>query len=115
METTIFSALAAVAASNPFGFTVAHDSLQPISHGFAVAVADTQNSFGEAGLRRVVEYVKKHAPAVNAFGGWLDQETGLYYWDATIVVETREEAERLTRENGQIAFFCLDTCEEVRL
>lgn len=117
MQTSSFisSALLAVATANPAGFTVSFDSLQPITTGFAVAVKQTQNSFGAAGLDRVISFVAANAPKVNAFGGWYDSESGLFYWDASVVVETYEEAERLARLNDQKAFFHLDTCTEIRL
>lgn len=111
----IYSSLLAIAAANPSGFTVNFNDLAPVATGYAVAVAATQNSFGEAGLRRVIDFVAANAPAVSAFGGWLDQESGLYYWDATIICSTREEAERLARANNQIAFFHLDTLTEIRV
>lgn len=107
-------ALMEVATLNPDGFTVNAATLQPVTSGFAVAVADTQNSFGRDGLDRVVKYVSEHSE-VTAFGGWLDQATGLYYFDATIICRTREEAEALARANKQIAFFDLDKLEEIRM
>lgn len=107
-------ALMEVATLNPEGFTVNAASLQPVTSGFAVAVADTQNSFGREGLERVVNYVAEHSE-VTAFGGWLDNETGLYYFDATIICSSREEAEALAKANKQIAFFDLDNLEEIRI
>lgn len=60
MKTSVFSSLLAIAQANPAGFTVSFDQLAPIAHGYAVAVAATQNSFGEAGLRRrLMDHLQK--------------------------------------------------------
>lgn len=111
MKTTILNALATIAAANPAGFTVNAQTLQPVTSGYVVAVKGTQNSFGPSGLRRVVEYQITHKE-INAFGGWLDTESGLYYYDACIIVRTIGEAMTLAKENEQIAFFCLDNGKE---
>ena len=81
---------------------------------FAVAVADTQNSFGFEGLANVVKYVSEH-PEVNAFGGWYDSENNMYYYDATVIVNDLEAAKELGRINNQIAIFDLANLEEIRL
>ena len=75
---------------NPEGFTVDAKTLQPVTSGYAVAVKATQNSFNTEGLALVVDYAATDSE-VTAFGGWLDSETGLFYYDAVIIVETLEE------------------------
>ena len=111
MKTTILKALATIAAANPAGFTVNAQTLQPVTTGYVVAVKGTQNSFGTSCLRRVVDYQRTHKE-VNAFGGWLDTKSGLYYYDACIIVRTIGEAITLAKKNEQIAFFCLDNFTE---
>lgn len=98
MKTSILKLLATIAAANPAGFTVNAQTLQPVTSGYVVAVKGTQNSFGISGLRRVVEYQSTHKE-VNAFGGWLDHKSGLYYFDACIIVRTLGEAITLATEN----------------
>lgn len=110
----IAAALVAIATANAQGFTVDAQTLQPVTTGYAVALAETQNSFGAEGLARVIEFVN-NTPGVNAFGGWLDSETGLFYWDATVIVSDRATAEELARKNGQLAFFDLANLEEIRV
>ena len=110
----LISELTTIAMMNPAGYTVDANTLQPLTHGYCVAVAATQNSFGAEGLRRVVEYVTQHGN-VNAFGGWYDSESGLYYYDATVVCATLGEAIEMARTNEQLAIYCLDTCEEIRI
>ena len=69
------------------------------SSGYCVALAATQDSHGPEGLARVIDLI----------------ESGLYYYDATVVVDNLADAIELGRLNGQIAIFCLDTMEEIRL
>ena len=107
-------ALTAIASANKEGYTVNAATLQPVATGYAVAVADTQNSFGLEGLANVIRYMEDH-PEVNAFGGWYDSESGLYYYDATIVVHDLKQALELGRANDQLAIFDLENCKEIRL
>lgn len=102
----IIAALSTIAALNPDGYTVDARTLQPIKHGYAVAVAATQNSFGLEGLKRVVKYVATHKDT-QAFGGWYNKENGQFYFDATIIVATKYEAIKLAQKNAQLAFYCL--------
>lgn len=111
---TLINALATVAALNPEGYTVYARTLQPVTTGFAVAVAATQNSFDAEGLAAVVDYVSTHNE-INAFGGWYDRESGKYYYDATIIVEDKDKAIEIGRLNNQLAIFDLANLEEIRL
>lgn len=110
----IFSALLTVAAANKCGYTVNKTNLRKVCTGYAVSVHETQNCFNRAGLRRVINYVSKH-PEINAFGGWYDKVTRRFYFDATIICDDVQTAKDLARIEKQIAFFCLDTCKEIRL
>lgn len=113
-KTALFFALMEVATANAEGFTVDAQTLKPITKGFAVALADTQNSFNGSGLIKVINYVENH-PEVNAFGGWYDKESNKFYFDATVICEDRATAEELGRRNNQIAIFDLGNLEEIRL
>ena len=113
-QASVLLALAAIATTNKEGFTVNAATLQPVTTGYAVAVADTQNSFGFEGLINVVKYVTEH-PEVNAFGGWYNSENDMYYYDATVIVNDLESAKELGRINNQIAIFDLANLEEIRL
>lgn len=105
-ETSVLIALAAIAINNKAGFTVSAANLQPVTKGYAVAVADTQNSFGLEGLANVVKYVSDH-PEINAFGGWYNSQNNMYYFDATVIVEDLAAALELGRTNKQIAIYDL--------
>ena len=113
-QTKVLIALAAIAMGNKEGFTVSASNMQPVSTGYAVAVADTQNSFGFEGLANVVKYVSEH-PEVNAFGGWYNSENNMYYYDATVIVDDLATAKELGRINNQIAIFDLANLKEIRL
>ena len=113
-QTTVLIALAAIALKNPEGYTVNAATLQPVTTGYAVAVEDTQNSFGIEGLVNVVKYVSEH-PEINAFGGWYNSENNMYYFDATVIVNDLEAAKELGRTNKQIAIFDLENLKEIRL
>ena len=113
-QASLLLALAAIATTNKEGFTVNAATLQPVTAGYAVAVADTQDSFGFEGLANVVKYVAAHHE-VNAFGGWYNCDNNMYYFDATVIVNDLEAAKELGRINKQIAIFDLANLTEIRL
>lgn len=109
------SAVAAVAAANPDGFTVNAYTGETPAEGYAVALAETQDSHDAEGLARVLELIQSGTTRAAYVGGWLDRQTGKYYYDATIVVNDLAEALALGRANKQIAIFDLANLEEIRL
>ena len=117
----VLSSVAAIAAINPDGFTVNAATLQPITSGYAVALKRTQNSFGAEGLAKVANVIDELQASGNlngrilAFGGWYDSESGLFYYDATVIYQDREKAIEAGRANEQIAIFDLSNLEEIRL
>lgn len=113
-QTSVLIALATIAINNKDGFTVNAATLQPVKKGYAVAVADTQNSFGLEGLANVVKYVSEH-PEINAFGGWYNDENNHFYFDATIIVDDLKSAMDLGRYNKQIAIYDLTNRKPIKL
>ncbi len=117
----VISTVAAIAAINPDGFTVNAATLLPVTTGYAVALKRTQNSFGAEGLAKVANVIEELQAASEmngrtlAFGGWYDSESGLYYYDATVIFQNRAEAIEAGRVNEQIAIFDLANLEEIRL
>lgn len=105
-QTKVLISLAAIAMANKNGFTVNAANLQPVTSGYAVAVAATQNSFGLRGLANVVQYVYDH-PDVTAYGGWYNITNNKFYFDAVIIVEDLETAKEMGRANKQLAIFDL--------
>lgn len=113
-ETSFLIALATIAMNNKEGFTVNAATLQPVTKGYAVAVADTQNSFGLEGLANVFKYVSKH-PEINAFGGWYNSKNNMFYFDATVIVDDLATALELGRINKQLAIFDLSNGLQIDL
>ena len=117
----VIAKVAAIAALNPSGFTVDAATLQPVKAGYAVAMKQTQNSFGTEGLAKVANTIEELQASGNlngrilAFGGWYDSESGLFYYDATVIYQDREKAIEAGRANEQIAIFDLSNLEEIRL
>lgn len=117
----VISSVAAIAAMSPEGFTVNAANLQPVTTGFAVAMKQTQNSFGAEGLAKVANVIEELQASGNfngrplAFGGWYDSESGLYYYDATVIFQDRAKAIEAGRANDQIAIFDLANLNEIRL
>lgn len=120
-KNVVISSVAAIAAMSPEGFTVDAANLQPVTTGFAVALKRTQNSFGAEGLAKVANVIDELQASGNlngrilAFGGWYDSESGLFYYDATLIYQDREKAIEAGRANEQIAIFDLANLEEIRL
>ena len=114
MYTKLFATVSAIAAANPAGFTYNVQTGSFPSSGYVVACKETQNSFNAEGLKAVLRFISE-TPAVSCVGGWLDTESGLYYFDASYIVEDLETAKSLGIANGQIAIFNLNTLQEIRL
>jgi len=109
-----FEMLQTLGATFPGGFTCDKNTFQPITKGYCVAVAETQNSFDNAGAAKVAAYVCSHKN-VNAVGGWFNTDNKKYYYDAIIVVNDLKTALKLGKLNKQIAIFDLNNMQEIRL
>ena len=51
----LFDAILEIAGKNPDGFTVDLTTLKKVTKGISVAYLETQDSFGEEGLKRVLK------------------------------------------------------------
>jgi len=100
----LFNAIKEIATKNPDGFTVDLTTLKKVTGGISVAYLETQNSFDDEGLKRVIEHALEHEKKV---GGWLDTDDQLFYYDSIRIFTDLEEAKRFARENEQIAIFDL--------
>ena len=100
--------------SHPDGFTIDVRTMTEPTEGIAVSYAATQNSHSRESLTFVVNHALEHDGYV---GGWLDTESGLYYFDSTKIFteDQLEEALQFARENGQSAVYVLSTGEEIRV
>ncbi len=101
---TIIAKIKKIAAQNSDGFTILLPTLEHAKRGWVVALAETQDSFGDEGLEKVLRIAQLKQTAL---GGW--EHKGKFYWDAVLLIPDRETAERLGRENGQIGIFNIET------
>ena len=115
MKVLSIATISAIAAMNPDGFTVSAFTGVTPQAGYAVALKETQNSFGAEGLERVINIIASGQTGATCVGGWLDNETGLYYYDAVAIFQDRAAAIEFGRMNEQIAIFDLLNLKEIRL
>lgn len=108
----LISAILEIAKANPEGFTVDLTTLKKVTKGISVAYIETQDSFGEEGLRRVLSHALSHEKKV---GGWLNEENEQFYFDSIRIFTNLEEAKRFGRENKQIAIFDLTHLRLIKL
>lgn len=108
----LFKAILAIAEENPDGFTVDLTTLKKVTKGISVAYIDTQDSFGEEGLRRVLNHALMHEKRV---GGWLNEENQEFYFDSIRIFTNLEEAKQFGRENKQIAIFDISQMRLIKL
>lgn len=92
-----------IAAENALGFTITLPDCEFVTSGYVIAMLETQNSFGDEGLRRVIELA---SDTTGIMGGWNDD--GLFYWDAVYIVHDRERAIELGKANEQIAIYHIE-------
>ena len=108
----LFKAIFEIAKQNPDGFTVDLTTLKKVTKGISVAYLETQDSFGENGLKRVLNNALEHEKKV---GGWLNEENNLFYFDSIRIFTNLEEAKQFGRENKQIAIFDLSHLKLIKL
>ena len=72
---------------NRKGFTVSLPNLEPVTSGFVIGHIETQNSFGKAGLKRVIEHSLQTTKIIGGWGGY----KGRYYFDTVIIVHDFEK------------------------
>jgi hypothetical protein len=97
-------ALKKLAEQNPNGFTVYTTDLTPVKKGWSVAMKETQNLFGDAGLQKALEVAKNTSQVI---GGW--KEGIKFYWDAVLIFNNEAEATEAGIENEQIAIYNIET------
>lgn len=108
----LISAILKIAKANPTGFTVDLTTLKKVTKGISVAYLETQDSFGEEGLERVLNHALVHEKKV---GGWLNEENEQFYFDSVRIFTNLEEAKKFGRENKQIAIFDIKKLELIKL
>lgn len=108
---------------NPEGFTIDPETLESPSSGFAVApvkaleIVVDQNQINDDILQSYVDNIKELSDRMNRdvyAGGWLNEDNGKYYLDATVVFDTMEDALYVAEAAQQEAIFDLGTFNETR-
>ncbi|GHT01649.1 hypothetical protein AGMMS49525_03070 [Bacteroidia bacterium] len=108
----LFDAIQKIAKKNPDGFTVDLTTLKKVTGGISVAYLETQDSFDDEGLKRVLKHAMEHEKTV---GGWLDNDDGSFYYDSVRIFTDLDAAMRFGRENNQIAIFDLTRKKLIKL
>lgn len=103
-----------IAQKNPNGFTLNLKTMRLVRYGIPVAYLETQNSFGNESLEKVIDHALKHNSII---GGWLDEQTNLYYFDSVKLFKESDlnKAIEFAKENKQIAIFNIRTLTEIRI
>lgn len=100
---TIIERLKQIADENPSGFTVYTTTLLPVTQGWVVANKETQNCFGDVGLRKALKVAQNTTQTI---GGWLEETK--WYWDAVMIFDNEDEATKAGIENEQIAIYQIE-------
>lgn len=111
---TLADSLWTFSQTHPDGFTLDINTWEMPTEGIAVAYSATQDRHDRDDLEFVVSHARSHGGYI---GGWLDTETGRYYFDSVRVFQEDSiaQASQFGRENAQIAIYILSTGEEIRL
>ena len=109
---SLIEAIKEIAKKNPDGFTVELATLKKVTQGISVAYFETQDSFNDKGLQKVLTHAKMHDKVV---GGWLSEENGFFYYDSIKIFTDLNEAIRFGKENKQIAIFDLTNLRLIKL
>lgn len=99
-----------IAFQNPLGFTISLEDLKPLKTGIVAAYAATQNCFGQLGMMNAMSHAYQHD---RILGGWMDKQSGGYYFDSCKVFTRLDEALKFGREQQQIAIYDLDKDEVI--
>lgn len=106
------NAIKEIAKKNPDGFTVELPTLENVTTGFISAYLETQDSFEDEGLEKVISHANAND---NIVGGWLNEENNKFYYDSCKRFKNKEKAIEFGREQKQIAIFNLDKLELIKL
>ena len=111
---TLADSLWTFSQTHPDGFTLNISTWEMPTEGIAVAYSATQDRHDRDDLEFVVSHARTHGGYI---GGWLDTETGRYYFDSVRVFpeDSLTQASQFGRENAQIAIYILSSGKEIRL
>lgn len=98
--------------ANKDGFTLNLKSGELVNKGFAVGIT---HNIPLNDIETLYKNVNVADDVLKCVGGWIDQTNKDYFLDFVLVVNTKEQAETLSKVFKQIAYFNLNTMKEVRL
>lgn len=113
-DVTLADSLWTFSQTHPDGFTLNISTWEMPTEGIAVAYSATQDRHDREDLEFVVTHARSHGGYI---GGWLDTETGRYYFDSVRLFpeDSLTQASQFGRENAQIAIYILSSGKEIRL
>ena len=113
-DVTMADSLWVFSQTHPDGFTLNISTWKMPTEGIAVAYSATQDRHDRGDLEFVVSHARSHGGYI---GGWLDTETGRYYFDSVRLFpeDSLTQASQFGRENAQIAIYILSSGKEIRL
>ena len=111
---TLADSLWVFSQTHPDGFTMNISTWEMPTKGIAVAYSATQDRHDREDLEFVVSHARSHGGHI---GGWLDTETGRYYYDSVRLFpeDSLSQAIQFGKENAQIAIYILSSGKEIRL
>ena len=117
MEPIVYSLQAAIRER---GATIDPNSHKRRSTGFAVSPYKSREyQAASVSLAKFFAFRRVNKDLLDLpnhyVGLWFDTDSNRWFYDVVIVVNTRDEAERIGREADQLAIFWLDECKEIRL
>lgn len=112
MKNLQYAVVKQTAMQNPDGFTIDINNAEMVKTGFAVAYKETQDSFGDSGLMKVIEHAREHN---NIVGGWYNSDNDKYYYDSIVIIDNKDDAINFGKNQEQIAIFDLLTMTEIKL
>lgn len=88
--------------------------------GFSVSLAGYETK--EKSIDKTIEVLKEYIKVVKNFkkdnlfvGVWYDEKTSYYYIDISIIVNKKREAERIAKDNKQLAIYDLKNNDSIYL
>ena len=112
--TTLADSIWVFSQTHPDGFTLNISTWEAPKEGVVVSHAATQDRHDRTDLDFVVSHAQSPGHHI---GGWLDNETGRYYFDSVRIFpeDSLSQAIQFGRENAQIAIYILSSGKEIRL
>ena len=102
------------------GFTWNNKTGQFMTSGYVCAMKGREYVIkGQLTEEHLQHYMTKYHDDLQlestCVGAWYNTEDGMTYLDTSLVYDNLEECVEVGRRNNEIAIFCLDTFEEIRL